>query len=240
MKRDKKIMINPQCEMCSSLDLGLFGDLEFLEIRSLASQKSTRYLKKGQMLFEEGAPSAGLHCISSGSIKVTMSGTQGKETVLNIANAGDVLGYRGVLTGENSATSATAIKDSVVCCFDKELINQALRRQPSIAIKLIQLTGESLKFAEARIVSMAERNAFERTVELLLLLKESHGIQSDGNQWKIDLRLKREELASMAGVSMVTLIRSLSELKSEGVIAEVDKAITIIDEKRLLQLANLS
>jgi CRP-like cAMP-binding protein len=225
--------------MCPSLGTGVFSELEPLDLQSLSEHKTASSFKKGQTLFVEDSPSAGLHCISSGSIKLSKAGVRGVDTILKIAQTGDVLGYRGILSGENHKTTATAMVDSVVCFFDRECIVETLRKQPSVAIRLIGRLGRDLDSAEERIDSMAQRNAFERTAELLLLLKNSHGKKNGSDQWVIDLRLKREELASMAGVSMVTLIRTLSELKSEKVIGEADKTISIIDETRLIQLANL-
>jgi CRP-like cAMP-binding protein len=219
--------------------VGIFSELGSSDLQSLSEQKTTSYFKKGQTLFVEDSPSAGLHCVWSGSIKLSKSGARGTDTILKIAQEGDVLGYRGILTGENNKTTATAMTDSVICFFGRDCIVKMLRKQPGVAIRLIGRLGRDLDSAEDRIDSMAQRNAFERTAELLLLLKSSHGKKNGNSEWVIDLRLKREELASMAGVSMVTLIRTLSELKSEKVIGEIEKTISILDEERLIQLANL-
>ncbi len=53
----------------------------------------------------------------------------------------------------------------------------------------------------------------------------------------LDVRLGRSELAELAGVSLETLIRSLSKLKQEGLIKlHNHKEITICDPPRLEEL----
>ena len=150
-----------------------------------------------------------------------------------------MVGHRSVFSNENYGGTATAIEDSSVCFIDKKYIVKLLQKEPSVACHLITALGKELGEAENKVASFSQKNVFERTCEVLLLLKESHG-KGEGKKFRIDLKLTREELASMVGTATETLIRIMSDLKQEGVIEQDGKIILINDEKKLIKFANLS
>ena len=93
--------------------------------------------------------------------------------------------------------------------------------------------------AEARSASLSQKNVRERLAELFLMLNKSYGVQ-ELNRTKLDIKLTREEIASMVGTANETVIRFISEFKDEGLIEQDGKTIYILDEKKLLEYANLN
>ena len=69
-------------------------------------------------------------------------------------------------------------------------------------------------------------------------LKTTHGVK-EGNRWKIELKLTREEMATMIGTANETLIRFMTEFKDAGIIEQEGKVIYIKDEAELLNWANI-
>ena len=80
----------------------------------------------------------------------------------------------------------------------------------------------------------------ERLAELLLLLKESHGVKEEDGLYRINLKLTREEMATMIGTANETLIRFISEFKNAGLIKQVAKTIYITNEEELTNWAHLA
>jgi CRP-like cAMP-binding protein len=227
------------CETCPSRGKGIFCELEGLALKDVSDHKVTNNYKKGQTLFVQGNPPFGMYCISKGNIKVTQVGEDGKESIVRIATAGDVLGHRSIFTDQYYNATATAIEDSHVCFIDKKYILKLVQSQPSVACNIIAKLGRDLGAAEHRISSFYQKNVRERLAELLLLLKESHGV-AENDRVKLDIKLTREEMASIIGTASETLIRFMSELKEEGFIEQEGKTIYITDEKGLIEFANIS
>jgi CRP-like cAMP-binding protein len=92
--------------------------------------------------------------------------------------------------------------------------------------------------AENQLTSMHQKNVRSRLAELLLSLKATHGVKEE-DRWKINLKLTREEMATMIGTANETLIRFMSELKEDGVIEQEGKVIYIKDEDELFEIANI-
>jgi len=126
------------------------------------------------------------------------------------------------------------MEDTRACFIDKSFIIGLIKEQPSVALKVIEKLSKDMGAAEHRLNSMHTRNVRERLAELLLLLKESHGVD-EGTRTKIDLRLTREEMSTMIGTAPETLIRFISEFKEAGLIEQEGKTIFVKDEGKLLE-----
>lgn len=242
-KQDEEYMQNSiknlQCENCQSRDKGVFCDLEKMALHDVSTHKVTNTYKKGQIIFYQGNPPFGLYCINSGKIKITKTGNDGKESIVRLAGAGDVLGHRSLFSNENYTATATAMEDTAVCFLDKKFIYKAIQEQPSIALNIIQKLSVEMGSAEQKSASMFQKNVRERLAELFLTLMKTYGVEENGRT-RLDIKLTREEIASMIGTASETVIRFITEFKDEGLIEQEGKTIYVINEKKLLEFANLN
>lgn len=231
---------NNNCADCPSLTQGVFCSLNKDELQDVSDHKVTNVYKKGQTLFVQGNHPFGLYCVSSGNIKVTKVGADGKESIVRIVSAGDVLGHRSLFTDQYYTATATALEDTKVCFLDKKFIMKVIQEQPSVSMNIIEKLSSDMGAAENKLSSLHQKNVRERLAELLLLLKESHGIDEGNGKIRIDLKLTREEMATMIGTANETLIRFVSEFKEAGLIEQVGKTIYITNEEELIDWANLA
>lgn len=227
------------CGDCQSRKKGIFCELEGMALENVSQHKVINTFKKGQTLFVQGNPPYGLYCISKGNIKVTKMGEDGKDAIVRIATDGDILGHRSIFTDQYYNATATAIEDSTVCFIDKKFIMDLVRKEPSVACNLITKLGKDLGASEERIASFYQKNVRERLAELFLLLKKSHGEEITPGKWQLNIKLTREEMASIIGTAPETLIRFVTEFKEEGLIEQEKKTLFITDERRLIEFANL-
>lgn len=226
------------CDNCPSKKDGIFCNLNFSEIEDVSHHKITNHYKKGQNLFVQGTHPFGLYCISSGNIKLTQTGVDGKESILRIVHAGDILGHRSLFTDEDFAKTATAMEDTEVCFIEKKYILGLIEKNPSVALNIINKLSRDMGYAENKLSSLHQKNVRERLAELLLSLKATHGVKED-NRWKIELKLTREEMATMIGTANETLIRFMTEFKDAGIIEQDGKIIYIKNIDELCEWANI-
>ncbi len=235
----KQSSLPHKCETCPSKGEGIFCDLADQGLAEVSQHKVVNSYKKGQTLFVQGNPPFGMYCISKGNIKVTQVGPDGKESIVRIATAGDVLGHRSLLTEQYYNATATALDEAHVCFLDKKYIMKLIQEEATVAGNIIGKLGRDLGAAESRISSFSQKNVRERLAELLLLLKESHGVETEKGTF-LDIKLTREEMASIIGTASETLIRFMSELKQEGLLAQEGKKIYITDEEALIEFAGVA
>ncbi len=228
-----------KCEKCPSNSSGIFCELSSLEHEDVDKHKVINKYKKGQTLFVQGNHPFGIFCISTGNIKVTKVGADGKESIVRLCHGGDIIGHRSLFTEEHYTATATAIEDSEVCFIDKNFILKVINEKPSVSLNIINKLSTDMGKAESKLSSLHQKNVRERLAELLLVLSTSHGKKQEDGRTKIDLKLTREEMATMIGTANETLIRFISEFKDEKLIEQVGKTIIINNEEKLTEWANL-
>jgi len=227
------------CENCASKDKGIFCELSSLVLQDISQNKVMNTYKKGQIIFYQDNPPLGLYCLSSGKIKVTKTGSDGKESIVRLAKAGDILGHRSLFSQSHYTATATTLEETTICFIDKKYILRAIEQNPSIALNIIQKLSKEMGAAETKSASMFQKNVRERLAELLLGLADSYGIH-ENNKIRLDIKLTREEMASMIGTASETIIRFMSEFKEEGLISQEGKTIYITNEPALIELANIN
>ena len=227
------------CEKCECKDKGIFCHLEGNSLAKVSQHKVMNHYKRGQTIFFQGNPPFGLYCVNSGKIKISKIGPDGKESIIRVVGPGDVLGHRSLFSNEIYSATATVIEDSEICFLDKKFILEALEEEPSIALNLIQKLSRDMGNAESRAATLSQKNVRERLAELLLTLMQSYGIV-EGNRTRLDIKLTREEMASLVGTANETVIRFISEFKDDGLIEQEGKVIFIKDKNKLVEYANLN
>jgi CRP-like cAMP-binding protein len=227
------------CDTCPSRGQGIFCELEMNELSEVSQNKVTNVYKRGQTIFYQGNPSFGLYCINSGKIKISKTATDGKESIIRIASPGDVLGHRSLFSNENYTATATALEDTTICFLDKKFIFNAIQKKPSVALNIIKKLSVEMGAAEQKCADLFQKNVRERLAEHFLGLMKNHGVKEEGRT-RLDVKLTREEIASIIGTASETVIRFITEFKNEGLIEQEGKDIYVLDEERLKEFANIN
>lgn len=227
---------NPFCETCRVRHKSIFSSLENGQLNSISTNKTCNLYRKGDTIFHEGNYPYGLFSIYTGRIKVYKTTESGKDHILRLAQAGDSLGYRSLISGEKYEVSATALEDSRICFIPKEQFIDSLKGSHNLTERVMQLLTDDLKMAETKITDLAQKSVKERTAETLLMLRQFYGLDSDGKTIKVNL--SREDLANLVGTATETLIRMLSDFKQKEIIDLKGKKIIILNFPVLERLAN--
>jgi len=224
--------------MCSTRLTSVVGTLNDDQLGGIQASKKCGAYKRGQPVFVEKGPPSGVFCLHSGKVKVFKTGDEGKPHIVRFAKPGAVLGYRSLLSDSPYTVSASALEDSVLCHIPKETFVGALENDPKFALRFMEMMSSELEQAEDQIVQLAQKPVRERLAETLLVLKKVYGTENGDNS-PLDVVLTREELAGVVGTAIETLVRTLSDLKQEHLIATDKKKIRILDVEGLIRVSNL-
>ena len=225
------------CDQCKVRYNSIFSDLDPSLLEHMSDCKKFAFYKKGEEIFQQHHHPTGIYCVNSGVIKVVQLGSKGKEQLLKLSKAGDILGYKDLLYGESYKTTAIAVEDANVCYVPQSVFSQVVKNSVNFPEKLIHMLSSDLNALEERLTSWSQKSAKEKLAECLLLLKEAYGV--DPKNGTINVMLSREDFANMIGTSTETLIRTLSDLKKDGFVKLVGKRIALQDPGAVIQLANL-
>lgn len=225
----------PFCNKCAFEINSIFKHLTKDEADELNYLKEFRVFKKGAVLYQEGSRISGFYCINKGIIKVFKTGPDGKEQIIRFAKPGDIIAYRSVISNEPACTTAKVLEEAYTCFFPSEILSTLVKKNPNFALDLVKLICEELGEANSYITDIAQKTVRERLAEVLLKLVADFGID-ENNQLKISLT--REELANIVGTATESVIRLLSEFKSDRLVDLSGRKIIILNLKGLEKLSN--
>jgi len=226
----------PLCEKCPLETGSLFRNLSAGEAELVNFQKDFREYERGEVLYQEGNRISGFYCIHKGIIKVYKTGFDGKEQIIRFAKTGEIIAYRSVLSNEVACTSAKVIEDCQVCFIPSEILISLIKTNSSFALDLLKLACHELGEANSFITDIAQKTVRERLAEILLLLVDDFGLD-DQNYLKI--ALTREELANIVGTATESVIRLLSEFKTDRLIELNSRKIKVLNKKGLEKISNV-
>ena len=229
-------IIVPLCNNCALESSSIFKYLTPDEVETLNFEKDFRLYKRGDILYQEGNRITGFFCVSSGIIKVFKTGFDGKEQIIRFAKKGDIIAYRSVLSNELACTSAKVIEDCHVCFIPSEILISFIKTNPAYALELLKLACHELGEANSFITDIAQKTVRERLAEILLFLVNDFGLDSDNF---LNISLTREELSNIVGTATESVIRLLSEFKSDKLVELNGRKIKIINTKGLEKISNV-
>ena len=226
----------PLCEKCALETGAIFQHLKHDEIERLNFEKDFRQYKRGEVLYTEGNRISGFFCINSGIIKVFKTGSDGKEQIIRFAKTGEIIAYRSVLSNEVACTTAEVIEDCQVCFIPSEILISFVKANSTFAFELLKLACDELGEANSFITEIAQKTVRERLAEILLLLITEFGLDE---QRFLKISLTREELANIVGTATESVIRLLSEFKTDKLVELNGRKIKILNIHGLKKISNL-
>lgn len=144
----------------------LFGVLSDEERQALASQMTLNQFRKGEALFEEGAPSQAFYLLRSGLVRLSERiGQNGKERTLANLGPGSLVGEVDLLVGRPYSSSARAMTDVDAWELTQTGLTAVLASFPAISVKLSSFLGERVADLDRYIVDRLYQMPVLREVE---------------------------------------------------------------------------
>lgn len=222
--RNNQICSMAKCEQCIIKQFNSLKSLTKDELMRISTCKTSKTIKKGEVIFEEGETLNGVYCVKDGICKLSKLSENGKDQIVKMVVKGQLLGQRSLISDESSNLQATALNDMEVCFIPKSEIISDLQKNPKFSFDVLKEMAHDLKEADDVIVNMAQKSVRQRLAETLIYIHENFGVNPDGT---LSVLLSREDYASIVGTATESAIRVLSQFKKEGFISTVGKFIKI-------------
>ncbi|MCX8080374.1 MAG: response regulator [Bacteroidia bacterium] len=218
---------------------GVQGFMDFLkDIRSLdeavlqLDEKRLKSYSAGEAIYSEGNRPHFLYLLKKGKVKIFNYHEYGKEFISEICMNGDFFGYVQLLEDKTYTDNAEAMEDSEVYLIPKDDFMDLLYKHPGVTEKFIQMLSKNIEEKEKNLVDLAYSSLRKRVANILVQLHEKALTQTGTT----DLKISRDELAQLAGTATESLIRTLSDFKSEKLIESKGSTIKILLPEKLRNL----
>ena len=201
-------------------------------IQKLTNQYDIASYNKKQFLFQEGKRPRFLYYIVKGKVKCFRTHEDGKEYITDLLSEGNFIGYAPIIEDKNYEDSAIILEDADILQLPREDFQKMIYNDLSVASKFIHLITQNVKEKEERLLNLAYSSLRKRIAKALVDIHNK--FNAGGPSRRIEI--SREDIAQYVGTATESLIRTLSDFKSEKLI-EIKEGKIIVSHPD--QLSNL-
>ncbi len=215
------------CASCPVRGESVCGGLSTDALHELNRIGRHRTLRKGQTLIWEGDEAPVVANVLSGMLKLTAGTNQGDEQILGLIGPS---GFIGRPNGGTSTHSIEALVDSKLCVFPGHAFRRFMEIHPEMGVAMLDKAFAELDRARRWQLMLARATAAERTASLLLEFA-AHG-PAEGQSYSFPL--SRGQMADLAGLTIETVSRQLTRLKTAGIISLPTRNTFLIHDRGAL------
>lgn len=186
-------------------------------------------------VFHEADRAEYVYNVTEGALKLYKVLPDGRQQVTGFLFPGDFLG---LAYNDRYACSAETLKPTSLCRFPRKRLEALFRALPQLERRLLGLASNELAAAQDQLLLLGRKTARERVASFLLMLAagaERRGLAPD----PIVLPMTRGEIADYLGLTLETVSRNFSWLKTRGLIRLMEAgALRILNRPALAKLAD--
>jgi len=230
-----------RCEHCAIRHKAVCGALSDDELAALTRIARQRMVSTGQTILSDEEHAEFFANVVSGTIKLTKTLADGRQQIVGLQFPPDFLGRA---YGPENSYFAEAASDVELCCFPKDAFERLLRDFPGLEHRLFEHTLSELDAAREWMLLLGRKTAEEKVASFLMMI--AHRVPNIGckhsdelNFVKFELPLTRADIADYLGLTIETVSRQFTRLRSQGVIEIANKReISVPDVDALANCAD--
>jgi CRP/FNR family transcriptional regulator len=215
------------CDTCKAREFSACAPLNAEEHSRLIAITRTVQTTPHRAIFEEGDPADNVYTVTAGAVKIYKSLADGRRQITGFLFPGDFLG---LTHNESYAYSAEALTLTRLCRFPRRRLEALLDEIPRLEQQLLSMASHELATAQDQMMLLGRKSARERVVSFLLMLSNA-AVRREQRGNPVSLPMNRSDIGDYLGLTIETVSRTLTKLKTTGL-------IELLDEKQI-RLAKL-
>ena len=202
--------------------------------KDFARLGTKRLYPRNAFLFMAQEEAHGLFRILKGEVRVFRMDDEGKELEIVRLRPGDFFGEAIAFLKGKFPAFARAAQDTEVLFFDGQAVLREMEKKPAVARSLVLLLARKCQVLNQRLETLGLRTVRQRLAQYFL------SFCATDEPCRLELPIKKGELARQLGTISETLSRNLRQFGKEGLIEVKKRTILIKSPRRLRDLLHIS
>ena len=202
------------CASCDARSHSVCNAMPDGDIARLAAIATVTYAQPGTSFIQEGDPASHFFNISAGTVRMYKLLPDGRRQITGFAGVGHFLG---LAVSDTYAFSAEAIDTVRFCKFSRARVRMLLDDFPVMEKRLQEVASTELVAAQDQMLLLGRKTARERLASFLTL-QSRQGTMCNGARSRFALPMSRGDIADYLGLTIETVSRTLTKLRTEGFI----------------------
>jgi len=209
------------CDTCVVRNRAICSSLNSEELHALNAIGRTRTVGAGESLIWEGEDSVLVANVIEGVLKLSTNTEDGREQIVGVVYPSDFIGRP---FGGTAGHGVTALTDARVCVFSRRDFDAFAREHPGLEHKLLERTLGELDRTRRWMLLLGRKSASEKIASFLLEMADRMGEAgcksdfTDPNRRTIALLFSRQQIADVLGLTIETVSRQFTRLRSQGIV----------------------
>ncbi len=190
-------------------------------------------LSAGETLFREGDDGDTLYAICAGSLEVSVLSSNGRKLVLDLVNAGNLIGEIAVFDPGVRTATVCARTDCALLSVSRKHLLDAFKDDPELALEIVGLISKRMR----QLTEQLQEQVFLRLPERLA--RKILHLTADQDPPAEVLDFSHVELSEFIGTSREAVTKTLANWNQSGVVEMKRQQIRILDRSELRFLSGV-
>jgi CRP-like cAMP-binding protein len=182
-------------------------------LRAIHGSSSRLHYRRGETIFSEGEPADRVCKLICGTIRLCRYSPDGRRHIVDFVHAGELIGF---LECADQPWTAEAVTDVTLVSYPRAGVDRLAASNPAIRTRILCHLSANLLEAQQQLFVLGCQCAKERVASFLVRLADRVDLLAGE---ALDLPMGRQDIADHLGLTVETVCRVLSALKSESLIA---------------------
>jgi CRP/FNR family transcriptional regulator, cyclic AMP receptor protein len=151
-------------------------------------------------------------------LKVVINSARGDERILTILGLGEIAGELAIIDGQPRSASVFAVRDCELSFISRKDFEEYTRQHPEICSYLVTVLASRLRETDEALAATSFLTVKARLARALLKLAELLGEDRGSGRILIAYKIKRGDLAAMAGVAVENVSRVMNDWMQRKVV----------------------
>jgi len=238
MQLSNATSLNSHIPVNCMMPIGPFSKLIGEARQRFESMGVEKTYTRGDNLFVAGQMPGFVYILESGRVKLSVTSRDGKNMILRLAEAGDVLGLSSALNSSEYEISAEAVEYCRVKTIRSFEFVEFLQKYPAAAMEATQCLLQEHRYMFKDVCRLGlPTTVAGRLANLLLDWRERRVQSGNAPEPRLTMTLTQEEIAGMTGTTRETVSRVLHQFQRDKLISIKGAFLTVLQPKALEQLA---
>jgi len=207
--------VSSPCLNCDVRTRAVCAVLSDEELTGLSKTTQTNTYDVGETLFFEGDEAGACFIVQDGALKLYKLMADGRRQITGFLFKGDFLG---LTPDEEYGYTAEVLEPVRACSLPSDKMQDMIDAYPKLSNRLLNLASLELAVAQEQMLLLGRKTAQERIASFLLWLSrraEERGEPSN----PVRVPMSRGDMGDYLGLTVETVSRSITKLKTSGVIS---------------------
>ncbi|MFC4687876.1 MAG: hypothetical protein BGO86_06440 [Chryseobacterium sp. 36-9] len=182
----------------------------------------TETFDSGDIIFNEGETPKFYYQVLSGRVKLNHFNEEGKELILAILSKGLSVCELLLFIDEKYPVNAVVFEPCSVLKLSKTSFTQLVKENPDISRDINKFLSERLYY---KYIMLKNNSSLYADIRIKGVLDYHKSFDHNQEQFSFEVPLTRQQLASMTGLRVETVIRTIKKMEQQNIVKIINRKI---------------